>query len=129
MVEVQRDGYVLLLGKCPCDIFIHYGVEEMHGLSLSACKEYNNTSQDGYIWGLSNYIPKQNGEYNTGDNRFVFINLQRCGKNYETFGCVFHELMHHSLDSHYYNMSLEESIITWAEIESHKVFNIIIENI
>jgi hypothetical protein len=56
----------------------------------------------------------------------VFINLQRCSNNYETFGGVFHELLHHSLEMHNYNMDLEEDIISWAENESHKVFQLII---
>lgn len=126
MIEIDRDSYTLLLGQNPCEIFLHYGVEEMHGLNFKDCVLHSNTSNNAYIWGLANYVPKENGEYKYGDKRFVFINLQRFGDNYETFGGVFHELLHHSLEMHNYNMDLEEDVISWAESESHKVFQLIL---
>jgi hypothetical protein len=36
-----------------------------------------------------------------------------------------HELTHQSFDVHNYDMSKEEEIITWAENESYKVFEVI----
>jgi hypothetical protein len=59
----------------------------------------------------------------------VFINLQRCADNYDTYGGVFHELMHHSLEMHNYNMDLEEEIISWAEQETKEVFKLVVQNI
>lgn len=129
MIEIKRDTYTLLLGENPCEIFTHYGVEEMHGLNYKECMLYDNNSNDAYIWGLANYVPKESNEYAFGDKRFVFINLQRCGNNYATYGGVFHELMHHSLEMHNYNMDLEEEIISWAENESHEVFELILKNL
>jgi len=129
MIEIKRDGYLLLLGKSPCEIFTHFGVEEMHGLNHKDCMIYPNTKDDAYIWGLANYVPKNDKDYKFRDERFVFINLQRCADNYETYGGVFHELMHHSLEMHNYNMDLEEEIISWAENESHQVFEFILKNL
>jgi len=129
MVEIIRDKYTLLLGKNPCEIFWHYGVSQMHGLNYKDCVLYSNTKDDAYIWGWANYVPKDTQNYKIGDARFVFINLQRCADNYETYGGVFHELMHHSLEMHNYDMDLEEEIISWAEQETKEVFKIVMENI
>lgn len=126
MIEIDRDSYTLLLGN-PCEIFWHFGVQEMHGLNFKECMLYQNNSNDAYFCGLANYVPKDDKDYKFGDKRFVFINLQRCGDNYQTFGCVFHELMHHSLEMHNYNMNLEEEIISWAENESHQVFELVLK--
>lgn len=129
MKTYQRKNYTLLLGKNPCDIFWYYGVEEMHGLNYTDCVFYINTKDNAYIWGWANYVPKDDKDYKFGDARYVFINLQRCGDNYETYGCVFHELMHHSLHLHQYNMDLEEEIITWAEEETKEVFKLVVQNL
>ena len=129
MIVIKRNDYTLLLGNTPCEIFEHYGVDAMHGLDYKECLLYPNTKQDAYIWGLANYVPKDNNEYEFGDERFVFINLQRCSNDYVTYRGVFHELMHHSLEMHNYNMDLEEEIISWAENESHEVFELILEKI
>lgn len=40
------ESYDLILSHNPCDIFAYYNVEELHGLNLEDCKNYNNTSQD-----------------------------------------------------------------------------------
>jgi hypothetical protein len=127
MIEINRDSYTLLLGKNPCEIFWHFGVQEMHGLKYKECMLYQNNSNDAYIWGLANYVPKDDIDYKFGDARFIFINLQRCGDNYQTFGAVFHELMHHSLQMYNYNLDFEEEIISWAENESHQVFELVLK--
>lgn len=125
MVEIKRDNYTLLLGKNPCELFEHYGVDAMHGLDYKECLLYPNTKDDAYIWGLANYVPKDDKDYKFGDARFVFINLQRCADDYDTYGGVFHELMHHSLEMHNYNVDLEEEIISWAEQETKQVFKLV----
>ena len=125
MNKIDRDTYTLLLSENPCDLFTYFNVVEMHGLNYSDCKAHVNTKDDAYIWGLANYIPKKDGNYKCGDARFVFINLKRCNDILQTFGCIFHELMHHSFELHNYNLHLEEDIITWAENESHEVYKII----
>lgn len=111
MKKITRDKYDLLLSTNPCDIFTYYNVNEMHGLNLKDCKSYNNTTEDAYIAGWCNYIPNS-------DRHFVFINLNRCNSEIETFGLIMHELMHLSFDIH----TDEEQLISWAENESYKIY-------
>lgn len=117
--------YTLILSYNPCDVFKHYNVVEMHGLNLADCEKHNNTTQSAYIAGWCNYAPQEDGVYEKGDSKFVFINLSRCNNDVETFGLIMHELTHQSFDVHNYDMSKEEEIITWAENESYKVFEVI----
>ncbi len=115
MKVIARKQYDLLLSYNPCDIFTHYNVTEMHGLNLNDCIRYPNTVQDAYIAGLCNIVPNS-------DSNFIFINLSRCNSDIETFGLILHELMHMSFDLH----TDEEELISWAENESYKVFEIVI---
>jgi len=117
MVSINRENYLLLLHDNPCHIFTYFNVKEMHGLNITECMNYNNTKDDAYIAGWSNFIP------NNSNDRFVFINLSRCGTDIETFGLIMHELMHQSFHMH----TDEEDIITWAELEAYEVFKIIKE--
>ena len=125
MKTIVRDTYVLLLSYNPCEIFNYFNVEEMHGLNAVDCALYPNTTEDAYIAGWSNFIPKESGEYADEDPRYVFINLSRCTDDVNTFGLIIHELMHRSFALHNFNVYKEEEIITWAEEESYKVFEII----
>ena len=125
MITIIRGAYILLLSYNPCNVFTYYNVDEMHGLSLVDCIEYENTTEDAYISGLSNFVPKESGEYNNDDPRFVFINLSRCTDDLNTFGLIMHEMMHTSFAIHSYDINQEEEIITWAELESYEVFKII----
>ena len=114
MKVVPRSNYDLLLSYDPCDIFNYYNVDEMHGLNLYDCINYNNTNYDSYIGGWCNFIPNS-------DRHYVFINLSRCNNVIETFGLIMHELMHLSFDLH----KDEEQLITWAENESYQIFELI----
>jgi len=114
MIVIKRKHYHLLLSYDPCEIFKHYNVVNMHGLNFEDCLDFNNTTKSAYIAGWCNIIP------NTKRN-YVFINLSRCNTDIETFGLIMHELMHMSFDLH----TDEEELITWAENESYKVYNII----
>jgi hypothetical protein len=126
MITIIRGVYILLLSYNPCDVFTYYNVKEMHGLSLAQCQIYNNTPDSAYIAGWSNFVPKESGEYNENDKRFVFINLSRCNNDAETMGLIMHEMMHQSFFIHNYNaVNKEEKIITWAEEESYEIFKII----
>jgi hypothetical protein len=118
MISIFKPSYLLLLSENPCDLFTYFKVDEMHGLKLSECEAYKNNKKDSYIAGLSNLIP------NT-ENRFIFINLSRCNNDIETMGLIFHEMMHHALWLHNYDMDKEEDIITWAEDESYKIIKTI----
>jgi hypothetical protein len=121
MITIIRGAYILLLSYNPCDVFTYYNVDEMHGLSLVECNAYHNTPDSAYIAGWCNYAPQEDGIYEKGDPKFVYINLTRCTTDIETFGLIMHELMHQSFDMH----DDEEDIITWAEEESYKVFEIV----
>ena len=125
MKAIKRDTYLLLLSYNPCEIFTYFNVKEMHGLNAVDCALYPNTKKDAYIAGWSNFIPKESNEYNDNDSRYIFINLSRCTDDVNTFGLIMHELMHRSFALHNFNVHKEEEIITWAEQESYKVFQII----
>ena len=126
MITIFRAGYVLLLSYNPCDIFNYYNVTEMHGLNIKDCEIHSNTADSAYIAGWSNFVPKASGEYLDNDDRFVFINLSRCTDPIKTMGLIMHEMMHHSLWLHSYNVeNREEDIITWAEEETYQVYEIV----
>jgi hypothetical protein len=125
MITIIKASYILLLSYNPCDIFTYYNVTEMHGLSLTECQAYNNTFEDSYIAGFSNFVPKESNQYHDSDARFVYINLSRRGNDVQTMGLVMHEMMHHSLWLHNYDVSKEEEIISWAEEESYEVIKTI----
>ena len=121
MIRFLMGEYVLLLSYDPCDIFRYYNVESMHGLSMEECQKYVNNTEQAYIAGWCNFVPKADGVYENGDPTYVFINLSRCGTDIETFGLIMHELMHQSFNMH----TDEEEIITWAEEESYKVYELV----
>jgi len=121
MITIFRAGYILLLSYNPCDVFNYFDVKEMHGLSLAECETYNNTADSAYFAGWCNFVPKESGEYDQNDKRFVFINLARCNDDIEAMGLIMHEMMHQSFFMHNYDVNKEEEIITWAEEESYKV--------
>lgn len=116
MKEYKFDDYDLILSNDPCDIFHHYNVKEMHGLSLKECESYNSTVDDAYIAGLCNTDPHQSSRH------FVFINTSRCTDDIKTMGLVMHELFHLSLELFEFDVrNQEEEIITFAESESYKI--------
>jgi len=111
--------YQLILSDKPCDIFKHFGVDKLHGLSLKDCQAYNNTNEDAYIAGLCNLIP------NT-DKMFIFLNTSRMNNCKEKMALIFHEAMHLSLEIHNHDVNeKEEQIISWAEAEAIKIFDLI----
>ena len=117
MQVIKRENYTLLLGDGPCELFDYYGVEELHGLSCSECRSYNNTVNDAYIAGLCNKSPIDGSD-------FCFINLQRCNNIVNTILLVNHEMMHLSLEIFNFDVqNKEEEIITWAENETRNIIN------
>lgn len=111
--------YTLILSKNPCDIFTHFKVDDLHGLNYQKCLSYKNTKESAYIAGLSNISPKTKKE-------FLFLNLNRLGKGKEKMGLIMHETMHLSLEIHKHDIkNKEEEIITWAEKEDYKIYDII----
>ena len=127
MEVIDREHYTLLLSECPCEIFEYYRVNSMHGLNYEDCLKHLNNQDQAYIWGWANYVPNDDLYYKFGCDRFVFINLTRAKKDYDTYGGVFHEMMHQALELYNYNMVFEEELITWAENETKEVFKIINE--
>ena len=125
MIVIVRASYILLLSYNPCDIFSYYNVSGMHGLTQAECETHSNSTDSAYIAGWSNYVPKESGEYQDRDKRYIFINLSRCTDDIHTTGLVMHEMMHHSMWLHEYNLEKEEEIITWAETEAYEVVSLI----
>ncbi len=112
-------NYTLILSKNPCDIFTHFKVEDLHGLNYKKCLRYKNTKESAYIAGLTNKTPKT-------EKDFLFLNLNRLGKDKEKMGLIMHETMHLSLELHKHDIiKKEEEIITWAENEAYKIYDII----
>ena len=113
--------YTLILSKDPCDIFRHFKVEELHGLNYQKCLSHKNTKESAYIAGLTNKTPKT-------EKDFLYLNLNRLGKDKEKMGLIMHETMHLSLELHKHDVNKkEEEIITWAEKEAYKIYDIIKE--
>jgi hypothetical protein len=111
--------YTLILSKDPCDIFRHFKVEDLHGLNYKKCLSHKNTKENAYIAGLTNISPKTKKD-------FLFLNLNRLGKGKEKMGLIMHETMHLSLELHKHNVNKkEEEIITWAENEAYKIYDLI----
>ena len=126
MITIFKTGYILLLSYNPCDVFTYFNVEEMHGLNATDCAKHENTTESAYFAGWCNFIPKESGEYDQNDRRFIFINLSRCNDDTETMGLIMHEMMHQSLFVHNYDVAnKEEEIITWAEEEAYDVYKIV----
>jgi hypothetical protein len=126
MITIFKTGYILLLSYNPCDVFTYFNVKEMHGLNAIDCAKHENTTESAYFAGWCNFIPKESGEYDQNDRRFIFINLSRCNDDTETMGLIMHEMMHQSLFVHNYDVAnKEEEIITWAEEESYEVYKIV----
>lgn len=117
MILITRDEYDLLLSVDPCEIFNHYNVDEMHGLSLKDCRAHPNNRNTSYISGWCNYIPNS-------DRMFVYINLTRCNSEVDLICNLNHELMHWSLARYGWDINFEEEIITCAELETREVFEL-----
>lgn len=111
--------YDLYLSYDPADLFKQFNVTEMHGLSLKDCLEDVNTPEDSYIAGWCNLTPGT-------DRPFVFINLTRCTTDVYTTALIMHE-MNHLYWILYKDciIEYEETIITKAEEETYKVFQLI----
>jgi hypothetical protein len=117
--EFKFKDYILILSKNPCDIFEYFDVENLHGLNYKKCLSHKNTKESAYIAGLTNKIPKT-------EKDFLFLNLNRLGKGKEKMGLIMHETMHLSLELHKHDVNKkEEKIITWAEEQAYKIYNLI----
>ena len=112
MIAFKNEKYILLLSYHPCDLFRYFNTENLHGLNLTDCQEYKNTSDDSYIAGMCNIDP------HTGE-KYIFINLSRCTDDIHTMGLVMHEAMHLAFAL----IEDEEEMITFAENEAYKIID------
>lgn len=126
MIVIKRTKYDLLLSFNPCELFEYFEVDELHGLKKSECYSHRNTKNSSYIAGLCNLIPTEKPLIYR-NKYFVFINLNRCNSDLETFGHIFHELMHLSINLFNENLKYEEQMISYCENESKLIFPIIKE--
>lgn len=118
MIVHEFELYRLLLSFNPCEVFDYFEVNEMHGLNVKDCEDYDNTTEDAYIAGWCNYSP-------TDGKPYVFINLSRCTNDMRSTGLIMHELIHlvcRLFDDWEEN---EEFMITWAEMETYNVMKLI----
>ena len=119
MTKIEFDSYHLLLSYDPCEIFEYYEEVNLCGLDYHECIFRENTPEDSYLAGLTNMIP------GSRDKQFVFINLLKCTDDLSTLLLINHELLHHSFHLHTYNLHREEEIISWAEQETRKIYEIV----
>lgn len=112
-------SYTLILSEDPCDIFRYFKVKDLHGLNYKKCLTHKNTKESAYIAGLTNISPKTK-------KLFLFLNLNRLGNEEEKMGLIMHETMHLSLLVHKHDINKkEEEIISWAETQAYKIYDII----
>ena len=123
-VTKQFEEYLLIIGERSEDMFLYFGVEEMHGLNLSDCRAYGETANDAYIAGMCNQFPQDASKF------YLFLNSQRIGGMFQSGApheaplLIMHECMHMSIEVHGVNLSdgeLEEKAITWAEEQSKTI--------
>jgi hypothetical protein len=121
--SIDRGQYELLLGCDARQVFLHYRVTSMHGLSLSGAED--RIAEGGsYIDGLCNYHPRDKN-LDKSPLPFLFLNINSLQNNYsnhEVYTCIMHECMHMAgklydgcWDSH------EEEMVTWAEEEANEI--------
>lgn len=123
IIRIDRGQYELLLGCDAKQVFLHYRVQSMHGLSLSGA-EQRIAEGGSYIDGLCNYHPRDK-DLSLKPNPFLFLNIKSLQNNYsnhEVYTCIMHECMHLAgilyggrWDSH------EEEMITYAEQEANAI--------
>tara|TARA_Y100001937_G_scaffold92558_1_gene125348 strand:+ start:562 stop:969 length:408 start_codon:yes stop_codon:yes gene_type:complete len=116
VIKIPNNKYDLILGSSSEDLFNYYNVDFIHGLHLKDCKSYKETNKDAFISGMSNESPNKT----ISNKPYVFINLKRLNKTFKDYLLFFHEFMHLSFRIHNWNISKEEQIITWAELETIK---------
>lgn len=120
----QFEEYLLIIGTKSEDMFLYFGVEEMHGLNLIDCRNHAETPDNAYIAGFCNQFPADASKF------YLFLNSQRItgmfqsGTPHHAPLLIMHECMHMSIEVHGANLSngdLEEKTITWAEEQSKDI--------
>lgn len=112
-------NFELILGTKSVDIFNHFGVNEMHGLSKKAALEYKETSKDAYIMGLTNYSP-------VDEKPFIFINMNRLNGSIKDGTAIMHECVHLGLLLNNWKIETkEEKIVSDAEKIANEIIDFI----
>lgn len=120
--------FLLILGEKSVDLFNYFNVEELHGLNKKDALSHKENSQQAYIYGMSNYIPKKSGTYKHGDPGYLFINLNRLDGTYKDALGIMHETIHISLLVNNWDVdNKEEEIVTNAEIYAGEIIEYIHE--
>jgi hypothetical protein len=110
MYTKKYKDYLLILGEKSVDLFNHFKVNELHGLSKKDALSYPETNKDAYIFGMVNYS-------STKDKfPYIFINLNRLNGTYKDYTGIMHECVHLSLLLNDWQInSKEEKIVSDAE--------------
>lgn len=115
---IKDEFFMLMISDDPRQIFLYYGVTEMHGLNFDACQK--RLEEGGsYIDGWCNVAPK-------GLNlpKFLFLNLKTMNEQpiWKTATLIMHEATH--LATHYENSDMtdpEEEIISMGENNANQI--------
>ena len=119
----QSSTHQILIGADALSLFQHFNVNSMHGLDVESCQA--RILQGGtYIEGLGNYQPTADNRYDY-ERWFVFFNLQAFRNDYRDVSLVMHELAHIGFLLHEWDVNQEESIITFAEDQTNRLYPII----
>ena len=122
----QFKDFLFILGEKSVDLFNYFKVDELHGLTKKDALKHKENSQQAYIYGLSNYIPKKSGDYKFGDPGFVFINSTRLDGTYKDHTGIMHETIHISLLNNDWDINnKEEEIVSNAEIYANDIIKFI----
>jgi hypothetical protein len=122
----QFKDFLFILGEKSVDLFNYFKVDELHGLTKKDALKHKENSQQAYIYGMANYIPKKSGEYKDSDPGYVFINSTRLNGTYKDALGVMHEAVHISLLINNWDIeNKEEEIVTNAEIYAGEIIEYI----
>lgn len=121
MKIIRLPKYDLLIGNDSVELFDYFGVNELHGLKRSDAVRYNETNDDAYIAGMTNFNPYDR-LLTKNPKPYTFINSKRLKNDFRDITLIFHELMHQALLQYDWNMDLEEEMISWAEEQTNYIF-------
>jgi len=114
------EQYDLLIGRNAVDLFNYFGLDNFHGVNLNDCKQRIKNSRT-YIDGFCNTNP-------INSKPFVFINryaIKNKYKKHEKVTLIMHEMMHLSSMLYGNFEDQEEEIITFAEMETNRVYKML----
>lgn len=122
--KVIRPDLTLILGETATDLFLHLGVQDLHGLNLKECKERINLG-GSYIDGMCNEYPCE--DKNQKKLYYLFLNESAWTElKVENFGLIFHEATHYFFRKYWNDLqNREEQLITEAEVLAIDIYKLI----